>query len=98
MQTDQLISTNVFCDSHHIENSFIGLLHDSGLISITIIEENSFVHIEELEQLERIVRLYHEMDINVEGIETITYLLQRINDMKHEITVLKNRLRLYEED
>ena len=98
MQTDQLISTNVFCASHHIENSFIRILHDSGLISITIIEENSFVHVEQLEQLERIVRLYHEMDINVEGIETITYLLQSINDMKQEITVLKNRLRLYEEE
>ena len=98
MQTDQLISTNVFCASHHIENSFIGLLHESGLITIITIEENSFVHIEQLEQLERIVRLYHEMDINVEGIETITCLLQRINDMKQEITVLKNRLRMHGEE
>jgi hypothetical protein len=95
MTTDQLIPAKDFCASHHIELSFIQLLHESGLIEVTIIEENTFVHIEQLEQLEKIIRLY-EMDINIEGIETITHLLQRINSMQHKITELKNRLRLYE--
>jgi len=36
------------------------------------------------------------MDINLEGIETVTHLLQRINLLQNEIIVLKNRLRLYE--
>ena len=30
------------------------------------------------------------------GIETITHLLQRINDMQNEVNALRNRLRLYE--
>ena len=96
MQTDQLIPTNVFCASHHIELSFIQSLQQSGLIEILIIEEDSFVPADQMEQLERIVRLYYEMDINVEGIETITHLLQRISSMQLQIAELKNRLRLYE--
>lgn len=96
MQTDQLIPIEVFCTSHQIELSFIRSLHESGLIRITIVEENSFVDTAQLEQLEKIVRLYFEMDINVEGIETIIHLLQKISTMQQQITVLKNRLSLYE--
>jgi cytochrome c peroxidase len=66
------------------------------LIEITIIKEAEYIHESQLNELEKIVRLYYEMDINLEGIETVIHLLQRINDMQNEITLLKNRLRLYE--
>ena len=98
MPTEELISTQIFCSSHNIELSFILLLQEAGLIEITIIEDNSFVHPDQLEQLERLVRLYFEMGINVEGIETISHLLERISTMHREMAVLKSRLQLYEED
>ena len=44
------------------------------------------------------VRLYYEMDINLEGIETITYLLSRMNQMQQDIMQLKNRLGIYQEE
>ena len=36
------------------------------------------------------------MDINMEGIETITYLLHRINGMQQHILQLNNKLAFYE--
>ena len=42
-------------------------------------------------------RLYYEMDINMEGIETISYLLSRMHGMQEEIIQLHNRLQVYEE-
>ena len=95
MQTD-LIPSKVFCASHAIEQSFIQTLYESGLIEITFIGEAPYVPAAQLEQLERMVRMYFEMDINVEGIETIVHLLHRIQSMQQEMNVLKNRLRLYE--
>ena len=92
----ELIPAKVFCASHAIEQSFIQTLYESGLIDITYIEEDPFVPVAQLEQLERIVRMYFEMDINVEGIETIIHLLQRMHSMQQEMTILKNRLHLYE--
>lgn len=92
----ELIPAKVFCASHAIEQSFIQTLYESGLIDITFIEEAPFVPAAQLEQLERIVRMYFEMDINVEGIETIIHLLHRIHSMQLEMTILKNRLHLYE--
>jgi len=96
MNKGNMIPANEFCASHQIEISFINSLQDAGLIEITVIKETEYIHESQLNELEKIVRLYYEMDINLEGIETVIHLLQRINDMQDEITLLKNRLRLYE--
>ncbi len=93
---DDLIAVSEFCVHHNIEISFINLLQQNGLIEISTIESKYFVEKEQLPQLEKFVRFYYEMDINLEGIETITYLLQRIENLQDEIVELKNRLRLYE--
>jgi hypothetical protein len=96
MNKGNMIPANEFCASHNIEIAFINSLQDAGLIEVTIINETEYIHESQLNELEKIVRLYYELDINLEGIETVTHLLQRINDMQDEIMFLKNRLRLYE--
>ena len=96
MQTQNLVAINEFCMNHNIEMSFIGSLHQSGMIEVTTIEETGFIDVNQLQQLEKIVHFYYELDINLEGIETITHLLLRINSMQEEVLALKNRLRLYE--
>ena len=98
MQKENLIAVNEFCVIHNIEISFISSLQQTGLIEITTIEDTAFIDADQLQQLEKIVRLYYEFDINLEGIETITHLLKRINSLQDEIKVLKNNLRLYVED
>jgi hypothetical protein len=96
MNRGNMIPADEFCASHNIEITFINSLQKAGLIEITTIRETEYIRTSQLNDLEKIVRLYYEMDINLEGIETVIHLLQRINDMQDEITLLKNRLRLYE--
>jgi chaperone modulatory protein CbpM len=98
MRKEEMISANDFCIHHNIELTFIHSLQQSGLIEITTIEEKAFVPVSQLHQLEKLARLYYEMDINVEGIETISYLLQRMNEMQQQITRLTNQLNLYENE
>ena len=93
---ENLIPADEFCANHNIEVSFIRSLQENGLIEIMTIEEKGYIQSSQLQELEKIVRLYYELDINLEGIETINHLLQRINNMQDEITALRNRLRLYE--
>ena len=96
MKKGNMIPANEFCASHNIEITFINSLQEAGLIEITTINRTEYIHESQLNKLEKIVRLYYELDINLEGIETVTHLLQRINDMQNEIMLLKNKLRLYE--
>ncbi len=95
---EHLISTNEFCTHYKVEYSFIDSLQQHGLIEIITIDEHSFIDHDHLKNVEKLVRLHYDLDINMEGIEAITYLLNRVKNMQQEILSLKNRLRLYEED
>ena len=97
METD-IIALNDFCSSHQIEVSFIQSLEEHGLVQTVIVDQSMCVRANELPKLERIVRLYQELNINPEGLDVIDHLLKRIEAMQYEISELKNRLDFYEED
>lgn len=96
MDKEQMIPASEFCVYHNIELSFIYSLNDSGLIDIAVVKEEIFVPASQLKQLEQLMRLKQELDINIEGIESITYLLQRIRDMQQHIVELNNKLAFYQ--
>lgn len=96
MQQQENISAAEFCLHHHVEMSFIHALNDEGLIELEIVEEKLFISQQQLPQLEKMARLYYDMDINIEGIESITHLLNEITKMQQHINHLNNRLQLYE--
>ncbi len=97
MQTEEMIPADEFCIHHNIELSFIYSLKESGLVETVSTEEKIFLPVNQLPNLEKLVRLYYEMDINLEGMETITYLLQRMNAMQQQLIQLSNRLSRYED-
>ena len=96
MPKQHFIAAATFCLNHQIDYHFIQLLRQSGLIEAREESEKIYILEEQLPALERMVRLHFEMDINLEGIETINYLLQRMEAMQQEIVQLKNRIGFYE--
>ena len=94
---EHLISTDDFCRHYKVEYSFITSLQQNGLIEIITINQHSFINHDHLKNVERLVRLHYDLDINLEGIEAITYLLNRVKNMQDEIVALKNRLSIYED-
>ena len=94
METD-MIALNDFCSGHQIETSFIQSLEEHGLVQTVIVDQSLCVHANDLPKLERIVRLYQELNINAEGLDVIDHLLKRIEAMQHEISELRNRLDFY---
>ncbi len=90
MEREDLIPAEDFCLYHNIEYSFITSLEDSGLITVTSVEQSTYIPSDELQKLEKFVRLHYDLDINVEGIETISHLLEKIEEMQREILQLKN--------
>ena len=97
MANEEWIPAKEFCVHHEIELSFISSLGERGLIEVNAEEENIFIPLSQLPQLEKIVRFY-EMDINLEGIEVITHLLQQMERQKDEMRRLMSRLSIYEDE
>ncbi|HUR31587.1 MAG TPA: chaperone modulator CbpM [Saprospiraceae bacterium] len=96
MATDELIRVELICSSYSVESSFIDSLYDLGLIEITIVDENKFLEAQRINDLEKMIRMHYDLDINLEGIETISHLLNQINRLHEEMNMLKNRLRFFE--
>jgi hypothetical protein len=92
MNTETMISASEFCIHHGIELTFIHSLKEYGLIDVLDIDDKPFLSAAELDRVEMFVRFHYQLDINLEGIETITHLLDRMKQMQEQITQLKNEL------
>lgn len=97
MESEQhLISVQEFCTSHQIDLAFIDTLNEYGLISVTVIRADRYVYQDQLQDLEKMIRLHYDLGINLEGIQAISHLLDQVNNLHEELTSLRNRLNLYE--
>ncbi len=91
-----MIPADDFCTHYKIEHSFIELLKESALIETVTVHEQVFIDEAQLPLLEKLVRLHVDLGINVEGLETILHMQERMQKMQLQITQLQNALRRWE--
>src|SRR5687768_14651826 len=96
MEDEELVRIDLICTTYEIEPSFIDSLFDFGLIEITTVEEDRFLNKQKISDLEKWIHLHYELEINLEGIDTIAHLLDRVSALQDELISLKNRLQFYE--
>lgn len=94
MQTE-LIIVSEYCHKCHIDPSFIELLEEVGLIEIHAEGGNPHLLVSQLPEVERYSRMYYDLSINLEGIDAIHHLLQRMEQMRREMNQLRSQLHLY---
>lgn len=95
MQTE-LIRITEYCINYDIEPSFILSLEESGVIILTLVGEDKFIHEEQFGELERYIHLHYDLHINIEGIDAIRHLLDKVDHLQQEIQKLKGKLQLHE--
>lgn len=87
----QLILVAHFCTWHEVSPAFVQLLREYGLVNIVLQDNQEYFEQEQLPEVEKMARLHYEMDINLEGIEVINHLLQKIHTLQSEVRKLNNR-------
>lgn len=88
MQTD-LVIVSEYCQKCHIDPSFIILLEEGGLIDINITDGERYLFSSQLRDLEQYTRMYYDLSINIEGIEAIHHMLDRVlNPVSWDSTTL----------
>lgn len=95
METE-LITISEYCINYSVEPAFIGALEESGLIALTVINNDKYIHYRQLVEMERFVHFHYELQINMEGIEVIMNLLQKIRRQQQEIQGLKNHIHVHD--
>jgi len=96
MQQEEYVSVTEFCNGHSISTTVITQLNEFGLVHIIERSNSLYLPMEELPKTEKMLRLHTDLNINLEGVEVITRLLERIEEANNEMIRLKNKLSLYE--
>ena len=96
MKLDELILTEELCAHYQVEKRFIRALHEREIIHLERVEQKEYLPVEKIGEFEKLRRLHYEMHINMEGLEAVQNLLDKIKNLQREKQRLKNRLRLYE--
>ncbi|MHC0440772.1 chaperone modulator CbpM [Flavobacterium sp. 3-210] len=97
MGSKNLIQIKQFCLYHEIENTFIKDLNSYGLIKIIFEENDEYLEPEQLPAIEKMMRMHYDLNINLEGIDAIYHLLNKIETLQQHLTNTQNKLRIYEE-
>jgi hypothetical protein len=90
------IEISQLCMHYEIEVAFFQSLNEYGLIELVTVEERPCIAEDKLTDVEKILRLHRDLEINLEGIDTIIHLLKKVEDLQTELAVTKGRLGLYE--
>jgi hypothetical protein len=98
MKVTEYIPINDLCSNYQLEVTFFNQLQDVGLIEITTYNKTPCVSTEIVNDLEKMIRMHHDLNVNIQGIDVAFNLLKKIESLNHELTTLKNKLRLYEDD
>ncbi len=85
-----------YCRWSETEPAFLEELESEGLIQVSIRETQKYIDEEQLDRLERFRRWHYEMDVNVQGIDAMHYLVGKIERLNREVRHLEARLKLHE--
>jgi hypothetical protein len=92
------IAVEEFCSHHGVEVMLIREFADFGLIRLTVQENQEFVSAEEVSRLERMLRLFQDLEVNKEGIDIILQMREELKQLRQEAAQLRYRLRQLEEE
>ncbi|WP_282069910.1 chaperone modulator CbpM [Olleya namhaensis] len=97
MEVTDLISITTFCTHYDVPTTFINQLEDYELIEIVVSEQDQYIKVTQINEVEKMMRLHYDLNINLEGLDAVYNLLKRVETLQSEITSLNNKLRLYED-
>ena len=94
MEHENFVLLAQFCKHHAIADSFVMSLNDHDIIELIEKEDDLYLHIDSIDKVEKIIRLHIDLSINIEGIDVILQLLDKIQNLEVELKSVKNNLRL----
>ena len=96
MKEETYILIQHYCETTSVDPEFIKQLFEYGLIQHIEQDDEPAVREEELPILERMVRLHYDLDINLEGLQVIAHMRQKMIQMQKEMLELERKLKRFE--
>lgn len=89
------IAAQQFCIHYKIPLSFIESLSSFELIELIEVKNSKHLHINDIQRIEKMMRLHYDLNVNFEGLDIINRLTSQINSLQEELNELKNKIDFY---
>ena len=96
MNLENLIPIPELCSHYEVEMSFFLNLNEMGLLEIKTVETTSYIDSDSIFEIEKMIHIHQDLNVNIEGIDIVVNLLQKMENLQNELISVKNTLRLYE--
>ncbi len=96
MENTNYIPISVFCEHHQLETNFIQILEDNDLITTITYKEVPCLQAENLEQLEKYVRLHRDLNVHPQDLDIIEHLIQKLEEAQTKLNDLQTLVLFYE--
>lgn len=97
MTTIRYITIREFSEFHNIEVEVVKKFIAEGLVAAHQQDEMPCIDERDIEQLESMIRLHHELEINIAGVETIMHMRRRMAEMQSQLAEMEYRLHKYDQ-
>jgi len=92
MDSETYIAIEHLCSHYQLEPVFFESIQEFGLIEYQVVNQQKVISVELVKDLETIMHLHCELEINLQGVEAILHLLQKVNHLQSELETAKIRL------
>ena len=96
MGREKYILVSHFCNHTQIEVSFVENLQEYGLVTFEERENEVFIEEKDINEIEKMFRLHHDLGINFEGLDAIKQMLKRMKKMEKQMNFLQKQLRIHQ--
>lgn len=90
----ELIAVSTCCTHYNVDANFFTTLETYRLIELQHEADEDYIPADRLRDVERYIHLHQDLDINMEGIEAIGHLLEKLRALQAEVAVLRQQSRL----
>ena len=96
MNSENLVPVTVLCTHYRVEMSFFNNLEEIGLLDLESIAETQYIPSDKIGEVEKIIRMQQDLNLNLEAIDVVFNLLEKVDGLQNELRRTRGRLRLYE--
>lgn len=96
MATVNSIPITHLCVHYQADTDFFNALQEYELVEIIQVEQVPCIPMEQIKDVETLVHLHYDLNINLEGLDVISHLLTKMQELHQELNQVKSRLRGYE--
>ncbi len=93
MLNNEFVPAELFCNTYSINVTVVESWQKMGLVEMVELEEKSYIPHDQLHKMEQLLRLHFDLDIQLEDIDVVFNLIEKVKELQSENMTLRGLLK-----